>query len=342
MHAQLLVLLERIIFPMQYVLPENFLQRPMTPDDIPALLEMNQACDMVEFGRIRTLESDLRMGMEMPGHDLTKDSWVIVAPDGRMAGLGFCGHLPPISRLFENLRVHPDYAGLGLYDYLHERIAERARDFIAEADEGVRVSTLIWCPEKAVELSEALERAGLKHIRTNWIMRIDMAELPPEPVWPEGVELRPFTMDLAHAIYEADDEAFHDHWGHIRFPFEAWELFTTKRDGFDPNLWHLAYDGDEIAGFSLNSIDNGEAWVGELGVRRPWRKKGLGLAFLRHSFRDFYQRGQRSVILNVDSENLTGATRLYTRAGMHPVEQTNVFELELRPGVELSTETLEV
>jgi GNAT superfamily N-acetyltransferase len=342
MYAQLRVLIERTLFLMLYALPEHFLQRPMTLDDIPALLELNHACDMSDFGRLRTSESDLRMAAEMPGSDLTKDSWVIVAPDGRLVGLGFCGHLPPISRLFTQMRVHPDYAGLGLYDYLYERILERAHDFIAEADEGVRVSTMVECPEKAVKLREALERAGLKHIRTSWIMRIDMDELPPEPVWPEGVELRPFTLDLARAVYEADDEAFHDHWGRTSFPFEAWELFTLKRDGFDPNLWFLAYEGDEIAGFSLNSIEQGEAWVGELGVRRPWRKKGLGLAFLRHSFRDFYQRGHRAVILNVDSENLTGATRLYTRAGMRPVEQTNTFEMELRPGVELSTETLEV
>lgn len=113
-----------------------------------------------------------------------------------------------------------------------------------------------------------------------------------------------------------------------------------KRDGFDASLWNLAYEDNEIAGFCLNSIDQGEAWVGELGVLRPWRKKGLGLAFLHHSFGQFYQRGHRSVVLNVDSENLTGATRLYTRAGMHPVEQTNMFEIELRPGIELSTQTL--
>jgi GNAT superfamily N-acetyltransferase len=116
----------------------------------------------------------------------------------------------------------------------------------------------------------------------------------------------------------------------------------VKRDDFDPSLWFVAFDGEEIAGFSLCSYEQGEAWVGELGVRRPWREKGLGLAFLHHSFGEFYRRGVRSVVLNVDSQSLTGATRLYTRAGMHPVEQTDIYELELRPGIELSTETLEV
>ena len=165
---------------------------------------------------------------------------------------------------------------------------------------------------------------------------------PPEPVWPERVELRPYTSDLLQAVFEADDEAFQDHWGHVSNNFELWQMFTVKRDGFDPSLWFLAYEGDEIAGFALCSYEQGEAWVGELGVRRPWRRIGLGLAFLHHAFGEFYRRGERRVVLNVDSQNLTGATRLYTRAGMHPFEQTDIYELELRPGVELSTQALQV
>lgn len=88
----------------------------------------------------------------------------------------------------------------------------------------MRVSIGVWCPEKATEVHEAVERAGLKHVRTNWMMRIDMDQPPPEPVWPEGIEIRPFTPDLARAVYDADNEAFRDHWGHTAFPFEAWEI----------------------------------------------------------------------------------------------------------------------
>jgi GNAT superfamily N-acetyltransferase len=325
---------------MPYSLPAGFLLRRPVLDDISALLEMNHACDLADFGRIRTSESELRSAWELPGHDPAQDTWLVIAPDERIAAFAFVGHLAPVSRLFSDLRVHPDYAGLGLYDYLYELTLERAHVLIPEAEEDVRVSVTVWCPEKRAELRQTAERAGLKHVRSNWIMRIDMDQPPPEPVWPEGVELRPYTPEMVRAVYEADDEAFRDHWGHTRFEFEVWELFMIKRDGFDPSLWFVAFAGEEIAGFSLCSYEQGEAWVGELGVRRPWRKKGLGLAFLHYSFGEFYRRGVRSVVLNVDSQNLTGATRLYTRAGMHPVEQTDIYELELRPGIELSTETL--
>jgi len=83
-------------------------------------------------------------------------------------------------------------------------------------------------------------------------------------------------------------------------------------------------------------------WVGTLGVRRPYRRQGLGLALLRHSFAEFYRRGRRRVGLGVDSQNLTGATRLYQKAGMHVSRVQLIFEKELRPGVVLSTQSAQL
>jgi len=118
----------------------------------------------------------------------------------------------------------------------------------------------------------------------------------------------------------------------------------TKYDGFDPTLWFLAMDGDEIAGISLcrpYAYDDPDmGFVNVLAVRRPWRKRGLGLALLRHSFNEFYRRGKRKVGLGVDAENLTGALRLYEKAGMHVHRQYNLYEKELRPGKEISVQSL--
>ena len=81
-------------------------------------------------------------------------------------------------------------------------------------------------------------------------------------------------------------------------------------------------------------------WVGTLGVRREWRKRGIGMSLLRHSFNEFYRRGKRKVGLGVDAQNLTGALRLYESAGMHVHQAFDQYEKELRPGVEISTQTL--
>ena len=72
-----------------------------------------------------------------------------------------------------------------------------------------------------------------------------------------------------------------------------------------------------------------QGWIGAIGVREPWRKRGLGLALLHHAFADWFRRGVTTVALGVDAENPTGATRLYERAGMHVAYEAIVFQKAL-------------
>jgi ribosomal protein S18 acetylase RimI-like enzyme len=102
---------------------------------------------------------------------------------------------------------------------------------------------------------------------------------------------------------------------------------------FDPELWFLAMEGDEIAGFCLaKPADAGDEAVGSiptLGVRRAWRGRGIGLALLRHAFTDLRRRGKRSAVLGVDADSPTGALRLYERAGMRVVGRYLTYEKTL-------------
>ena len=147
---------------------------------------------------------------------------------------------------------------------------------------------------------------------------------------------------------QAARDSFHDHWGYVEQPFEEeferWTHFMKNAPDFDPSIWFLAMDGDQIAGVSLCLTEtNGDpdmGWVGTLGVLRAWRRKGLGLALLRHSFDEFYRRGKRRVGLGVDAHSLTGATRLYEKAGMRVARQYATYEKEVRPGKDLSTQSL--
>ncbi len=91
----------------------------------------------------------------------------------------------------------------------------------------------------------------------------------------------------------------------------------------------------------FNQYLNGKGWVSPLSVRSPWRRRGIGLALLHQTFSEFYRRGTPKVALYVDSQNLSGATRLYERAGMHVVQLHHQYEKELRPGTELRTQSIE-
>jgi mycothiol synthase len=183
-------------------------------------------------------------------------------------------------------------------------------------------------------------------VRYSHQMGIEMNEPPPEPVWPAGITVSRFipSADNYHAVHTVIEEAFADHWGHLPIEVELWMHWINTDEDHDPSLWFLAMDGSEIAGAALCrpklTEDPDMGWVAELCVRRPWRRQGIGLALLHHAFGEFYRRGKRKVGLGVDAQSLTGATRLYAKAGMHVARQHILFEKELRPGEELSTQSV--
>ena len=161
--------------------------------------------------------------------------------------------------------------------------------------------------------------------------------------WP----LVPAHPDEARAIYQAYRDSFRDHRGYVEEPFETgfrrWRHVNEEDPDFDPTLWFVALDGARIAGFAIckpTTTDDPDAgWIHQLGVPRDWRRQGLGHALLLHCFGAFYRRGKARAALMVDATSLTGATRLYEKAGMHVVRQHVTYQQELRPGRDLSTQT---
>jgi mycothiol synthase len=181
-----------------------------------------------------------------------------------------------------------------------------------------------------------LSSRGYERVRSFFRMVVDVTEPRPSPSWPEGIELRPFEVERdGEGVYEAVEEAFALEWGHRRRPYDEWRQRVYDRSGFDPDLVPVAWDGDEIAGVSLNYPKRmGDwGWIGSIGVRPPWRGRGLGFALLYESFERFRRTGETSVALGVDAENPTGAVRLYERAGMHVLWRADLWRKVLREHV---------
>jgi len=115
-------------------------------------------------------------------------------------------------------------------------------------------------------------------------------------------------------------------------------------DDYDPTLRFLALDGEQIVGVALCTPkpddDPDIGWVATLGVLREYRQRGVALALLRHAFSEFYRRGKKGVGLGVDAANLTGATRLYEKAGMRVVRTWANYGKVLREGRDLSTQEI--
>jgi mycothiol synthase len=181
-----------------------------------------------------------------------------------------------------------------------------------------------------VTARELFEERGYRVVRHSFRMRIELGAPVPAPEWPDGIELVPFERDRdARAVYDADTEAFEDHWEFVRTPYAEWAHWFLDGEAYDPALWFIARDGDEIAGVALCRLHAGETGVGyvnDLAVRRPWRRRGIALALLRHAFDEFRRRGCHAVTLGVDAENTTGAVRLYERAGMTPDRRHDILD----------------
>jgi mycothiol synthase len=227
-----------------------------------------------------------------------------------------------------NTDVHPDYRGQGLETYLLRLSEARARQYLAEVQPAIaHVLTAVSVTEAR---SQLLEQEGYKPVKYDWRMEIEMDDAPTPPLWPAGISVRTFVPGQdERTVHHVIQEAFSDLAHRVYQPFEDWEQWALKRNDFDPSLLFLVMADTEVVGVVLCYNYPDEGWVRQLAVLRSWRGRGIGMQLLRHVFSEFYRRGKRRVGLVVDSENSTGATRLYQRVGMHVALQFNTYEKEL-------------
>jgi len=312
-------------------LAPGYAVRPATPDDLANVHALIVASDVAEFG-----ESDFsldRLREDWQERDLARDILLVAAPDGAVAGYAWVGDRGHV-RIDVEVYVHPAHFGRGIGTTLVRRAEARAREHVPLAPPEARVVVQNWINADNPFACSLLEREGYAPVRYFWRMETELSEPPPPPSWPEGIAVRAFVANrderTAHAIV---DEAFADHWGHVPRTYEEW---AKHRFGptFDPELWFLALDGDEPAGAVLCHRSEGIGWVDTLAVRRPWRRRGLGSALLRHAFAELFQRGDHRIALGVDAASPTGATRLYEQAGMRVAQRYATYGKELRPGID--------
>lgn len=334
-------------------LPEGFTARGARPEDVEPAFEMFNAWSQAVIQESDIADADaLLKEWTSPGFNLAEDTRLVFAPNGDLVGYVEVWTIlePPVHPWMWG-RVHPGYEDLGIGTWLMHWAEQRASYALERVPEGLRVAPRLGTFPQSEKTKKLFEDWGYHHFRTSYQMRIDLDAAVSEPVWPQGITLRTFNTEKdAEVVYRAVRDSFRDHFGFIEEPFEKaferFRYFQLEDEEFDPTLWFLAMQGEEIAGINLCRIrshsdsDPDLGWVDTLGVRRPWRKRGIGLALLQHSFREFQKRGKRRVGLGVDAQSLTGALRLYENAGMHVHRAFHFYEKELRPGMEISVQSL--
>jgi mycothiol synthase len=181
-----------------------------------------------------------------------------------------------------------------------------------------------------------LKKEGYKPIRYAFDMvRPDLENIP-NLTLPEGIEIRPVLPEHYQAIKDASSEAFRDEWGfspELEPPVEKW----LEDPNFDPTLWRVAWDGDQVVGMVQSFIDKREnqeynrkrGYTENICVRRAWRKRGVAKALIADSLRAVKERGMLEAALGVDAENPSGALQLYESMGYRMIRRYTIYRKPL-------------
>lgn len=288
--------------------------RPITKGDYAALAELFHSVEVELLPRPTDLDANV-VDAWMHGVPLETNTWLFEEDGGLVAG-GFV-------ELHGNKgdaagAVRPSARGRGYGTEIAERSERRMRKEAAER-------ILTWTLAADVHAAALFAGRGYSEARRFWDMAIDFAGETPEP----AVDAETFREEDAVAFHAALEESFAEHWGHEPETFEGWWERQRARKTFEPSIWFVIREGDEIAAVCRNEAPTGRGHVGALGVRKPWRGRGYGRALLLHSFREFQRRGLPRATLGVDATNATGATQLYESVGMHVEVEAIVWAKEL-------------
>lgn len=288
--------------------------RPATPEDAGAVSELFGALEEALLGHSSSFDVEAVRGWWQT-IDYETNTWLIEQDGKLVAAAG--GQVHDALGNFAGA-VHPEALGRGLGTRLLELVEDR---FVEEA--ATRMHS--WTIAADEPASRLLASRGFREVRRFWDMAVEFEDEPPEPT----IACEVFREEDAEAFHSALEEAFSDHWEHRPWSFEEWWTRQRARSNYDPSLWFLVRDGDQVAAACRNEIRPSGGYVGALGVRKHARGCGYARALLHHSFREFRRRGLTRATLGVDASNPTGATKLYESVGMYVELEMIVWEKAL-------------
>lgn len=312
--------------------PAGYHLRQASLADIPNAQRVLDDAESADCGEPRLHDNRLEVDFRDPRIDLARDAWVVTAPAGSaepIAAVAVVWRPHATGEIPADHYVHPRHRGRGLCELLLDTIEARATELAGTLALDISATLVVWA-EPVGELHAALEAHGFAVARHSYEMRFDVGAELAAPRWPDGITPRALRVGRDEPrVHAADSEAFAEHFLFEARTYAEWRQSHVERSDFDPTLWLIAWDGDEIAGHAAASLREDGGFVDDLAVRRPWRRRGLGLALLLEEFRALAARGATVVRLFVDAQNATGAVELYERAGMSIARRFEVHEKEI-------------
>ncbi len=303
--------------------------------DLAAMVDLENRSHAAVGIEDRTTLADQRNWLSPTPHFNPARDVTIATVDGGMVAWGEIAWIDTRDGLREYRLggcVDPAWERRGIGARLLDWQENRARELAASQETNHPRVFGTWIPEVREGKRALFGGRGYEPVRYFFEMIRPGLEEVDVPALPAGVEIRAADEAQDRRIWEADVEAFRDHWGGADVSEERYQ-----RDLLDPNrdrsLWVVAWDGDEVAGGSINAIYPAEnedlevprGWLDNVFVRRRWRRRGLGAALVARSLVTLRERGMGAAMLGVDADNPTGALGLYERAGFEVHRQSAAY-----------------
>lgn len=305
--------------------------------DYPSMLAVIEASKEVDgTERTDSLEDITRNYQHLHNCDPFQDM-VFAEVDGRVVGYGRVWWSQTVNgkRIYSGFTfLEPAWRNKGIRRAMLRHNERRLRQIAADHPQDEEHWLEAWASDSEEHWESLLVDEGYEGVRWGFEMvRPDLENIPDLPL-PEGLEVRPVPPEQYRAVFDAAKEAFRDSWEFSEDwfseeDFEAWQQDRT----FQPELWQVAWDGDQVAGMVQNFVNEAEnkeygrrrGYTEGICVRRPWRRRGLARALIARSFRVIKDLGMTEAALGVDSQNQNGALQLYKSMGFEVVKRHTTY-----------------
>jgi mycothiol synthase len=306
-------------------LPEGLTARPLTAEDAEAVAALLTAAEAVDDTGEHFVPADLVEWWVNDLVDLSREGLAVVGPDGQVVGYATVLAPPTFRGAFGvhlEGRVHPDVRGRGVGRALLAWQLDRGTRLHAERHPEVPARLTVSVPTTMPALERLAGRAGLTAVRWYREMERPLTD-PPSLRTVPGVELVPFSWDRDDEVRRAHNAAFVEHHGSSERDVPSWQVMFTGQRAFRPDLSVLAIEDGAVVGYVLayvfeaDTLATGaqQAALGQIGVLPQARGRGVATAVITAALAAAADAGCRSAALQVDTENVTGALRLYESLG---------------------------
>jgi mycothiol synthase len=282
---------------------------------------------------------------------LLKDDARIITDDSNTNWVAYVAVLntePPYSENVIVFRINPDYLDCGIGSVLTKWAEKKAHENISKAPAESKVLVRASNFLKMDSSLHFLQNLGFSLSRYYFRMKMDLPAERDQCTLMPGITIETFTeRKNLKEIIDCTEDCFLDHWGWWRMPddelWEDWNHSIKSNPYHDSNLWFLAMDGDKLIGLCL--ADSGiinkpdTAYIDMICIQKEYRKKGIASYLLQLTNSELQKRNKKAVTLHVDGSSLTGATRVYEKAGFQVDQTRMMFEKIIREGEEYRSQT---